>query len=319
MVRHCLSLCAVWCCVLACHLMCDFVMFPWHFLFFNVIIYVCRGDDFLQLYHCTVTLYMQKGMAVERTSYLGLWSLDEFLIPQHPYMSLASVLKHHPSVNPIHSLHTEIPVAPCYILLQSRSLRLKHAFRHNEDDYPWIGVKFAADFHYLDLINQTWLGAFNFILPVEQSFQLGIPSEASCAAQLAAADVDDALSNVEQIDYDANSADFIYKRAFKHSEGKNSFFESAKKSASVQSSTMLYRYVIERMEPHKRDMYDVSKVSQKNRYVADFFPKVLDSLTSVNLDLIISLNLPQEAARVGTAVEHWPQYKTMDQESVLVF
>lgn len=252
----------------------------------------------------------------ERKSYLGVWSLDEFLIPKHPFISLESVIKNWPAH---HKLNMN--TIPCYILLRSRNLLLKHAFKHNEGNYPWIGVKFADDFQYLDLVNQTWLGAFNFILPAEQSFQIGIPSEAVCQAQLDAAYVDggDFLSNLEQIDYDIDNEKFQYKKIFYDNINDNvSFHDDATKTA-YSSSTMLYKYVTTGMDAHHRRLYNVSKTHHRNRYVVEFAPKVLKRLKNVNLDLIISLNLPTEAARVGTAVEHWPQYKTSDQESILIF
>lgn len=275
----------------------------------------------MHLYHCTVTLYLQKGMAADsRGSYLGVWNLDEFLIPQHPFLTLESVIKHSLiSTTSPHSDTTEITATPCYILFRSRSLLLNHAFRHEEGSYSWIGIKFAADFHYLDLVNHTWLGAFNFMLPVGQSFQLGIPYEAVCQAQLDSVSVRGVLSNVERIEYDSNSADFKYKRGFGKNESQDSFYDSAENGVHVYSSALLYKFLTEGVDSNKRRLYNFSKVNHKNRYIADFSQKVLGSLKGVNLDLIISLNLPKEATRVGTAVEHWPQFKTIDEESMVIY
>ena len=291
----------------------------------------------MQLYHCTVTLYMTKGISAGKDSFVGVWSLDKFLIPSHPFRSIQSLIKHRADTeNDVHTRkHTTS--LPCYILLRSRGLKLKHPFRLDEEAgaYPWVGVKFAADFYFMDLVNQTWLGAFNFMLPIDLSLQLGVPLQAVCEAQL---DTDTStndgnrslLSNIEKIEYDAVSADFEYisnqnnnaKQKYLQTKSKDttSFYEKAKRTAHAPASTMLFEYLPEGlMDPNKRRLYNMSKVKHKNRYVTEFSQKVISSLRRANLDLIVSLNLPKEPARLGTAVEHWPQYKTIDQESVLVF
>jgi hypothetical protein len=201
-------------------------------------------------------------MSLGKDSYLGVWSLDEFLIPKHPFKFIQSLTKHRPvDYSPLlkHSLSSENTAMPCYILFRSRGLQLKHAFRHDEGggSYPWIGVKFAADFQYLDLVNQTWLGAFNFMLPVDQSFQLGIPVEAVCQAQLENGDIRNMLANVERIDYDSDSAEFTFNSSnLKNFEGKHkySFYDTAKKRAYTPGATMLYNYLSEGVESNKRHL-----------------------------------------------------------------
>jgi hypothetical protein len=98
-------------------------------------------------------------------------------------------------------------------------------------------------------------------------------------------------------------------------------YANAVKRANKYSSAVIYKFLSGKMDARKRQLFNISHTisSNKNRYISEFSSHVLSNLKRVNLDLIVSLNVPGEAARVGTAVEHWPHFKAADEESILVF
>lgn len=258
----------------------------------------CRGDDFLQLFHCTMTLYMTKGIhGAEHRPYLGVWGVGDFFIPPTPHQSISPLLHH---------AIDGIDRNDCFVLLQRLNFRPKHHIKHGDLIVSWTGVKFASNFHFVNRGNETRLDDFNYLLPVEKVFQLGIPLDAVCRT-IRKTNGAVFLSELQNLDFD-----------YKESRRMFTGFDNTIKAATLNSTSSAFLYNFADVQSSVRSTYNSSEVLH-NRYVIDFFPEVLTHLKKYNLDLIISLNLPKDAARVGTAVEHWPQYKTIDEESVLVY
>ena len=239
-------------------------------------------------------LYLAKGITNSEPIYLGAWDLDTFFIPKGFTDSMWSWVHQFTAKNFAHFQNSP-SFRRCYFLLPHRKLQLIRSFKRDEVTYPWIGHKFAADFRFLDFANYTWYGDFNAILDVELSFQFGIP--ASNCQQVLLLDAQHSHSSVLSSKYD--------------------YFIEAKELAYSENTSVLYSFLSKKVDVSQRDDYHVSKTQHKNAYVSRYFERVLNSLKAANLDLIVSLNLPEEPARIGTAVEHWPPYKTVDQDSLL--
>ena len=245
---------------------------------------IYRGNNFLRLYFCTVTMYLLKGIHGSQPHvYLGIWNYDSFFIPQYPYTTVHGAI-----------LENEKRIAQSLSLipLRTRHIVLRRMPGAEIMDRLWLGQLFSSDFHFFDEINKSLEGQFEGLWPVPHTQQFGLVKPRYFFED-----------------------EFI----FQNSNQSNESFAKAvsRKKFDFAGQPCLYKFRYEPMDKKERMGYKASKLMFANRYSSNFSSRVYAKLKEVNLDLIISLSKLSTPEKVGTAVEFWPRYTSITQDSTL--
>lgn len=258
-------------------------------------LYSVRGmsvhRDNLKIYQVNMCTYLSKGMA----EYVGLWDIDEFLIPKDKHSTIDSLIEAVESTPRPAGNHPF-----CYLELKSEVVANREATSEVDLQHVWTGERFQ---HATEPRGSRVANQFSFqksIIPTDKIFQVGLhisgacmlPPPYNCAKQRPG---DWKENQVNELSFE-KKLDCQY-------------FDEVVDASDVltindRRQAVIYHFMIFRFY---HSVQDTTVLKSKNDYALYYYERTLAALKAKNLDIFF--DLPKDIQDIELADTNWTPYE----------